>query len=138
MSTDHTPESESRNLLFGVVTAAVGLIAAYAIYSDQGSLQVPLWVAMLACSCFVLAGLALALRDSAFASAYRWTVVILLLCMTIIPAWISFASSNRQCRARLLFLEGPTDCRVAFGVSTVLIVVVLPVAIRLALRGTKS
>ena len=135
MSTDDTPVPQTQNLLFGLVAAVVGLIAAYSIYSDQSSLRVPLWVAMLACACCVLAGLALALRDSAYAAAYRWTVVVVLLCMTIIPAWISFASSNRHCRASLLFLDGPTGCRVAFGVSTVLMVVVLLVATGQALRG---
>ena len=138
MSDDHTPVPQAQNLLFGVIAAIVGLIAAYTIYSDQSLLRVPLWLAMLACGCCVLAGLALALRDSAFAAAYRWTVVLLLLCMTIIPAWISFASNHRYCRASLLFLDGPTGCRVAFGVSTVLMVIVLLVAIRQALSDTKA
>lgn len=138
MSTDHTPEPQAQNLLFGVISAVVGAVAAVAIYNDQGSLRVPMWVAMLACSCFVLAGLALVLRDCVYAAAYRWTVVLLLLCMTIIPAWTSVASNNRGCRASLLFVETLTGCRLAFGVSTVLMMTVLLIAIRQTMRGSKA
>ena len=55
-------------------------------------------------------------------------VLAILLDMTAIPAWISLGSGERQCTSNVPFFNGSGSCRVVFGVSTLLMLLVLGVA----------
>ena len=120
--------------LSGAVVASVGIVAAVAVLRQPGGLQVPLWVAMVACLSFVLSGVVLALKTSRFEALYRWSVVLLLLCMGAVPAWLTFGSVTGVCTASLPFIGGPLGCRLAFGASTCLVLLMLWLAIKEALR----
>ena len=115
--------------------AAGGLIALMVTLRPEG-LTSPRWVVYLAASAFVLAG------GTALARAYQRTtlaeacVCFLLGAMLLIELWITFAPGP-QCTggfAGLGFAASDMSCRVAFGLGSVVVAVMLVLAIRGWLR----
>lgn len=137
MIEDQTPqEMPNVGSLLGAITAVVGIAGAIAIYRHPESLQVPLWLAMIACFCFVLSGIALSLKTTRFTRLFQWNIVFILLCMGSIPAWLTFGNSVGSCSASLPLITSPIGCRLAFGVSTVLTLLILVSAVKAAVRRT--
>ncbi len=120
--------------LFGGLVALVGIAVAIAIYRQPESLQVPLWLALMACLCFVLSGIALSLKSTHYTRAYQWSVVVLLLCMAYIPAWLALGSGARTCTATIPLIDSNLGCRLAFGVATAFMLPILLLAIKHAVR----
>lgn len=136
MIEDQTPQDmPNAGALLGGITALIGVVGAIAIYRQPESLQVPLWLAMIACFCFVLSGLALSLKTTRFNGLFQWTIVLLVLCMASIPAWLALGSGVGSCSASLPLIGTPLGCRLAFGISTALVLLFLASAIRAAVRG---
>ena len=136
MIEDQPPQDlPNAGALLGGITAIVGIVGAVAIYRHPDSLQVPLWLAMTACFCFVLSGLALSLKASRFTRLFQWTIVALLLCMASIPTWLAFGNGIGTCTASLPLIGSPFACRLAFGISAALVIVFLAAVTRLAVRG---
>ena len=135
-------ESASNNtrgsLLLGALVASVGIGVAILIYRQPEQLAAPMWVAMLACLCFVFAGAAMAVRPESHPVLHQCLVLGILLAMTAIPAWIALGPGERQCTSNLPFLNGGNSCRIVFGVSTVLMLLVLEVARRQLFRLIKK
>ena len=126
------PESPHSDKLLGAVVALAGIAVAIAMYLKPESLQVPLWLALVACLCFVLSGLALSLKATRFTRSYHLSVVALLLCMTCIPAWLAFGSGVRTCTATIPLMDGDAGCRLAFAVATAIMLPILGLAIKQA------
>lgn len=116
--------------LVGLATA--GLIALVVSLHPEG-LHAPRWVAYLAASAFFLAGgyaLARAYQRPYLAEA---CVCFLLGAMLVIGIWIAFGPGPRQCVGGLGGLGFPTsdtNCRVAFGLGSLLVAVMFLLAIR--------
>ena len=136
MTEDQSPQKMSNaGLVMSGITALVGVAGAIAIYRQPESLQVPLWLAMIACFCFALSGLALSLKTTRFTRLFQWTIVLLLLCMASVPAWLTLGDSVGSCTASFPLIANPLGCRVAFGVSTALTLLLLVSAVKAAVRG---
>jgi hypothetical protein len=117
-------------LLTGALVAAVGIAVAVLINLQPDGLKVPYWVAMLACLCFVFAGISLATRDSSSKVLYQSSVLAMLATMTAIPAWLSLGPGDRQCSTNFFFITGESACRIPFGLSTLVMLLVLAIAVR--------
>jgi hypothetical protein len=82
--------SPRNKLIMGLCIAGVGLLTAWLVTSYPVRLRAPMWVAMAACFCFVMAGMAVALHAFVSRRAYNWLMVVLMVAMTSIPTWIAF------------------------------------------------
>ena len=116
------------SLLLGSLVAGLGTAVAILIYLQPEQLAAPMWVAMLACLCFVFAGAAMSIRPESNPLLHQCMVLAILLAMTAIPAWIALGPGERQCTSNVPFFNGSGSCRVVFGVSTLLMLLVLGVA----------
>ena len=94
-----------------------------------------MWVAMLTCASFVIAGIAIALHPFVSATTYRWFMVLLLAVMTAIPLWVAVGHGARSCGSDAGGLSGETSCRVGFGIGAAILVLMLTIALGQALRG---
>lgn len=127
-------DTPNAGALAGFGTALVGLAGGVAIYRQPESLMVPLWLGLVACACFVLSGIALALKTTRYTRLYQWSVVALLVCMGCLPAWFAFAGGIAKCTASLPLLDGPLGCKIAFGIATLVMLPILMLAVRQAIR----
>ena len=122
--------------LVGLVGLASGGLIALMVTLRPEGLTSPSWVVYLTASAFVLAGgtaLARAYQRNALAEA---CVCFLLGTMLLIELWITFAP-RPQCTggiAGLGFFTSDMSCRVAFGLGSVVVAVMLFLAVRCSLR----
>jgi hypothetical protein len=114
----------------GLIFAGIGIFLASAMYHQPEQLQIPMSVAMMACACFVFAGIAMALQARGFTWGYQFAIVCLLGCMTAIPAWIGFWPGESHCTSNMPLFGGQFGCRVAFGFSTLIMAPILLIAIK--------
>jgi hypothetical protein len=128
--------SPRTKVLLGLAVISLGLFTAAAVVLNPVQLRTPLWVALLACGSFVIAGTAIVLHGFVSKSVYEWIIVFLVTVMTAIPAWIALAPGERFCTASILFLSSEAGCRFGFGFATVLMLLMLGFVVRSAL--TKS
>lgn len=119
--------------LVGLAGLAIGGLIALGVTLHPEGLNTPRWVAYLAASAFVFAGC------STFARAYQRAflaegcVSLLLTAMLLIGLWIAIAPGARQCVggiAGLGFAASDTSCRVAFGLGSIVVAVMLFLAVR--------
>ena len=130
MDPDTANTNTRATLLPGTLVAGLGIAVAALVYLQPEQLKAPMWVAMLACLCFVFAGSAMAIRREAHPVLHQCMVLGILLTMTAIPAWISLGPGEPQCTSNVPFFTGSNSCRAVFGISTVLMLMVLEVARR--------
>jgi hypothetical protein len=104
--------SRRTQLIVAVATIAAGLLAGALIHVQPAGLHVPAWVAYVAASAFVLAGLALVAGVAGVASLARWLGVAGTLSLFVVSAWVAFGPGEREC---------PILCRGAFGVGAILV-----------------
>jgi hypothetical protein len=119
----------------GGLAALFGLAAAAAMYVQPERLRVPVWLGLVACSCFVLTGAAVAFHGVISARLRGWLVVALLAMMTAIPAWIAFGPGARACRSNLPYFFGGLGCRVAFAIGALVLSLMSAIALVRAWRG---
>jgi hypothetical protein len=130
MQQDSNSNNAQSSALLGALVAGIGVAVAVLIYLQPEGLQVPLWVAMFACLCFVFAGGAIAAQPQSSPVIHQCMVLGMLLVMTAIPAWISFGPGDRQCSSNVPYFNGVTSCRFVFGLSTVCMLFVLAIAVK--------
>jgi hypothetical protein len=121
--------SNKNKILLGLAVASVGIGTSYAIYRHPEQLFAPMWVALLACACFVLCGAAIVSHAATSHNVYRCLIVALFIAMTTIPAWIALGPGSRQCITSVPFFSGEEVCRAIFGVGTSIMLPLLGVAI---------
>jgi len=85
---------------------------------------VPRWVAYLACSVFVIAGLAMTLQSLDIIWPSYFLGPLLIFIFATIASWIAFAPGERQCSGGLNFfglsLKSVNSCTIPFGFSAVM------------------
>ncbi len=130
-------DSRRQRLFAGWAAVAVGLFGFAMVFLHPENLRAEAWVAYTGMAAFVLAGASLLFRESGARRAGDWLTAATVLGMLAVSAWISFGPGPRNCTA-LLFVVSTAlaewACRGAFGLGTLLLVVVLGMMARRLLR----
>jgi hypothetical protein len=115
-------------VLMGTLLVALGLLTGLVVLLHPEGLRAPLWVALAACGCFVLAGIAVALQAWMPGRLYSGFMVAVMALMMAIPLWIALGPGRRSCASSLPILPSEVGCRAAFGVSAMLIALMVGVS----------
>jgi hypothetical protein len=111
-------------LFTAVAIAAMGLLVGLMIHLHPEGLRVPAWVAYVAASAFVLAGLCLGAGVLGAGWLQRWLGVAVTLSLFVVSLWIAFGPGERECSMSLPFIQSIAPdalCRGAFGVGAILV-----------------
>lgn len=81
----------------GIVLVSLGLRSATLLAMDPELLNAPLWVSLVGCGCFVLAGGSIVLRRRLSQAHQAWLMALLIAMMTVIPLWMVFSTSDGAC-----------------------------------------
>lgn len=122
----------------GIALTALGVALLGLMVAFPERLKVPAAIGYLTAGTLALAGLLALANAYCGRQARDWLAVALLSCMTLPSAWIAFGPGQRTCSARSglgFHAAGDLVCRAAFGIESVLGVVLLLVAVRRALAG---
>ena len=126
------------HVIAAAVLVAAGLGIAALMYAYPARLNVPAAVGYLAALAFVVAGLLALANAFAGARVRAWLVVALLACLISPGLWEAFGPGERWCSSGALFFFGlarGAACRAAFGVASVVGLLVLAVSVRHAWRA---
>lgn len=99
--------SPARKLALGSAVAGLGMVTALLVRYQPERLRAPAGLALLACACFVLAGLAIALHAWLSRRAYAWIMALLLLAMTLLPAWLALGPGIAEAPCRGWLARAP-------------------------------
>jgi len=128
--------SRRSQLITAAVVVALGLLVAFMVDVHPESLRIPAWVAYVAASAFVFAGLCL--LASAITMTYRlqrWLGVAVTVSLFVVCAWVAFGPGQRECSVSLPFVKsitGDAICRGAFGIGAILMGLFLLLVLRRA------
>ncbi len=122
----------------GLASIATGVIVASLMMLNPEKLRVPLWLGLIACSSFILAGVAVVLQRLVSEKLYDWIIVSLIGLLAVIPAWIAFAPGKRACAVSIPFLAAEYSCLAGFGIGSAVVLGILVLAVRKALRNSHA
>ena len=129
----------------GLLVAGLGIALAVAMHLRPGQLRVPWWVADLAALAFVFTGWTMVAQALGQRRLQAWLPVVLLACMTAIPAWLAVGPGPRLCSVGvtnlllgLFTVRTGLACRLAFGLAALACMGILLLAARQALRTTAA
>lgn len=97
--------SERQKTLTGLGLILLSLITGLLMYSYPYSLKVPVFIALIALSVFFISGIAVLIHGKITGESYHRLMQSLILLMSIIPLWIAFDPSEKECRADLYFFS---------------------------------
>ena len=130
--------TERRQRLLGAMISTVaGLLTAAMITLHPEGLNVPAWVAYVACAAFVFAGLTIMAHEFGFHRTHAWLVVGCVASLWVPGAWVAFGPGVRECSVSGPFLSGTGSdlvCRGAFGLGAVIVAALLVWIVLRALR----
>lgn len=129
-----------RYVVVAAVLVAAGLGTAALMRAFPERLNVPAAVGYVAATAFVMAGLLALANAFAGARVRAWLVVALLACLVSPGLWEAFGPGDRWCSAGSLVFFAPargTACRLAFGVASVVGLLMLAIAVRHAWRVSR-
>ncbi len=136
------PVVSRRTQLIGAVTAvAAGFMVGYMIHLHPEGLRVPSWVAYVAASAFVFAGLCLFAGAAEISWLQRWLGIAVTLCLFAVSAWVAFGPGERECSMSIPFLQTVAPdvlCRGAFGIGALLVASFLGLFVRRALSDKSA
>jgi hypothetical protein len=125
-------------LVGGLAAIAVALVIAVMVRAHPEELRAPAWVAYVAASAFGFAGLSLLAGLVQAARLRDWLGVAVALSMLSISAWVALGPGERACSMSIgTFGMVPADivCRGAFGFGSLLMVLLVFLAVRHAMRS---
>jgi hypothetical protein len=138
----NVPAVSRRTQLIGAVTAvAAGLIVGYMIHFHPKGLRVPSWVAYVAASAFVFAGLCLLAGAAEVSWLHRSLGIAVTLCLFVVSVWVAFGPGARECSMSIPFLQTVAPdalCRGAFGIGALLVASFLGLFVRRALSSKSA
>ena len=126
-----------QRLLVGLLSAMVGLLTGVMIYWHPEKLHAPAWVAYVACSAFVFAGLTIMAYEFALHRAHAWLVTACIAALLIPGGWVAFGPGERECSVTGPFFStvgSDLVCRGAFGLGAVIVAALLVWVVWRALR----
>jgi hypothetical protein len=133
---------DRRERLIGAWLAVLaGLVLAVMVWLQPGQLRVPAWVVYAVCAVIVFAGLALFASALGHPRAHAWLVAVCLGAMVLPGAWIAIGPGPRFCGFSIGFMGGISPeplCRAAFGLGTLVVVPMLMLAVRMAIRASRG
>jgi len=106
---------------------------AYLIQAHPEGLHVPAWVAYVAASAFVLAGLCLFAGAVGNVGLQRWLGVAVTIWLFVVAAWVAFGPGERECSFSIPFFQSSASdavCRGAFGIGATLVALFLVLVLR--------
>ena len=121
-----------------VVAVAAGLVAGSMIHLHPEGLRVPAWVAYVAATAFVLAGLCLFAGALEIDWLQQWLGIAVTLSMLVVSLWIAFGPGARECSMSIPFVQTVAPdalCRGAFGIGALLVALFIGVFVRRALSS---
>ena len=128
-----------RTQLIGAVAAlATGFVVGFMIHAHPEGLRVPAWVAYVADSAFVLAGLCLLAGAIEVNWLQRLLGIAVALSLFVVSLWVAFGPGERECSMSIPFLQTVAPdalCRGAFGVGSLLIGLFLGLVVHRAMRS---
>ncbi|HVE88650.1 MAG TPA: hypothetical protein VNA44_03035 [Burkholderiaceae bacterium] len=110
------------------MSTVAGLLTAAMITLHPEGLNVPAWVAYVACAAFVFAGLTIMADEFALGRMYAWLVIACVVSLLVPGAWVAFGPGARECSVSGPFLSGIGSelvCRGAFGLGAVIVAALL-------------
>jgi len=134
--TDVDTASRRTQLIGAVIAIASGLTAGVLIRLHPEGLHAPAWVAYVAASAFVLAGLCLVAGAFAQAWLLRWLGIAVTLSLLAVSSWLAFGPGERTCSMSIPFFRALAPdalCRGAFGLGAILVALLLVLVVRRAL-----
>lgn len=124
-----------------VAAVAVGLVIGFMIHLHPEGLRVPAWVAYVAASAFVLAGLCLLAGATEVNWLQRWLGIAVTLSLFVVNLWIAFGPGERECSISIPFLQtvaADALCRGAFGIGALLVALFLGLLVRRAIWSSSK
>lgn len=119
-------KSKEPPLILAFISIAAGvyplLLSLDIILGGSASLNVPVWVGVLASSIFILAGLALLTRKIEWLS--KLFGLSILVSFAVIGNWIAFGVGERTCSVEIFAFGQDTSglmCRIPFGYGAILL-----------------
>lgn len=116
---------QNQKYLYGIGLILLGSLIGYLMWQYPENLRVPGWVGWIAVSIFIWTGCAIALHGIISKKVYSIMMLVLVWLMSIIPLWIAFDPTEKQCRSNLFFLSWELPCRIAFGFWGIVILIFL-------------
>ena len=120
---------------------AAGVVVIYAIHAHPEGLRVPAWVAHMAASTFVIAGLALVAGLFELDWLQRGLGLAVTVVLLVVFAWIAFGPGERACSVSIPLMRTDASalmCRGAFGAGAVLMAVFLGLLLWRTLSGRRG
>ena len=119
-------------LLMAAATTLLGVLVVMLIYLHPEGLHVPAWVAYVAASAFVLAGLCILAMVIGMVWLQRLLGVAVALSLFVVSLWVAFGPGPRECSVSLSFVQGVAAdalCRGAFAIGAILVGLFIVLAI---------
>jgi hypothetical protein len=104
--------------LVGALCVAAGIAAAAGVYWHPQQLNVPAWVAYVACLAFVFAGLSVVAREFALGKLASWLALAFIAALVLTAIWVAFGPGSRECSVSFSLFSGLASdwlCRGVFG-----------------------
>jgi hypothetical protein len=131
------PVSRRTQVIGAIAALVTGLVACYMVHTHPEGLRVPAWVAYVATSAFVFAGLCLLAGAAEIDWLQRWLGTAVALSLFVVSFWIAVGPGERECAMSIPFLRTVAPeglCRVAFGIGALLAAVILGLLVHRAVR----
>lgn len=123
--------SEPSRRIVGSVAVGAGIATSAAVYLAPGGLNAPAWVAHLAASVFVFAGLALIAAELKRPRLRLMLVAAALTALGLVGASLAFAPGRCSVSLPLLRASAPNlACRFAFGAGALIVAGMIACLIR--------
>lgn len=120
---------------FGWLFMAVGIGVMIMMTLDPTGLNAPFWVAQIAASCFVFAGLSIVLQAAGAPLLARAAGVLTVFALATPGIWIMLGEGDMSCSSSMGFISGAIsgftsrqagdlECRLVFGIGGIITVLV--------------
>jgi hypothetical protein len=121
------PSRRTRLIVAGAAVA-IGVFSAFMVRAHPESLHAPNWVAYVAASAFVMAGLCLFAGSFGLAWLECWLAIAVTVALFAVSLWIAVGAGEHACSLSVPGFAGDASdavCRGAFGIGALLVGVLL-------------
>jgi hypothetical protein len=130
-------DDRRQRIFAGWAAVALGVFGIVMMVQHPENARAPGWVAYAAVTAFIFAGAGLLAGVYGTKRAGDWISLGAVVSLLVTAAWVSFGPGPRNCKALLFFVSataGDWLCRGAFGLGTLLLVLICVLMVRRLLR----